>query len=397
MSGLRRSFLLAGAILVAVPLAAWPDVTPEERAEGQRKLDKWRADPAFLARMRAHALAFLELPTPRQEQLVKLDRELHALPARAETRLLEVGRRYAAWLDRLPEADRQKIKDAPESKVRLERIRELREQEWIRRLPLKQRETLEKAAPAERARLSEEYLREQRQRRREWQMAFQHWDDLIKRQHLPSTLADFPPEVQTYVDEYLRHWLSPEEQTRLKRVQGNWPAFPYALVALADKHPMALPGAIGPTQFKDLPADVQTRLSARLKNPGTAALKKAEGKWPDYAIVVTNLAHNRKVRLPYELWPSRREDLSAGMVTFLDRKLLPALKDLEKVRLKDAEGKWPQYPRAIQELARQHKLQVPWQTLPGPREKWDNYRFRLVRPGNPMANPALIKAGPLTP
>jgi len=122
-----------------------------------------------------------------------------------------------------------------------------------------------------------------------------------------------------------------------------------------------------------------------------------EGKWPDYAIVVTNLARAHKMRLPYELWPSRRDDLSAGMGSFLDKKLLPALDDRDKARLKDAEGRWPQYPRAIQALAQQHKLQVPWQTLPGPREKWDSYRLRPVRLANPLANPAVLKAGQLTP
>ena len=39
-----------------------------------------------------------------------------------------------------------------------------------------------------------------------------------------------------------------------------------------------------------------------------------------------------------------------------------------------AEGKWPDYPNTIQELARRHQLEVPWHTLPGQRKNWDNYR-----------------------
>jgi hypothetical protein len=143
---------------------------------------------------------------------------------------------------------------------------------------------------------------------------------------------------------------------------------------------MALPGKNGPTKFKDLPVEVQSKLSAKVMDPGQALMKKAEGKWPDYAITVTTITRRRSIRLPYELWPSRRTDLSAGVASFLDKKLLPALNDEEKTRLKNAESKWPLYPRTIQALAMQHRLQVPWQTLPGKREFWDNYRPGKYRP-----------------
>jgi len=399
MSGFPRSLLLTTAILAAAPLAGLSDPTPEERAENHRKVEKWRADPALFARLRGDALAFLQMPAPRQEQVLKLDRELHALPVPAQAHLLDVARRYAAWLDRLPEADRQMVKEAPDPKTRLQRIRELREKEWIRRLPRKQREKLEQAQGAERERLVQQFRRVELQRRTEWQKAFQHWDELVKKQPMPATLADFPPEVQTYVNEYLHPYLlGPKEKIALERAQGDWLAFPYLLVSVADRHPMALPGTKGPTQFSELPAEVQKRLSTRVKKQGNApALKKVEGKWPQYGAVVTLLARKNQLRLPYELWPSRREDLSAPVGNFLDKELWPALNDGEKDRLKKAESIWPLYPRTIQALAQQHKLQVPWQTLPGPREKWDSFRLRPLGPPRLLANPALLKAGPLTP
>ncbi len=117
-------------------------------------------------------------------------------------------------------------------------------------------------------------------------------------------------------------------------------------------------------------------------------MKKAEGKWPDYAMIVTNIAHRRGIRLPYELWPARHGDLSSAVASFVDKKLTPVLNENEKQQLKNAEVRWPLYPRTIQVLAAQHRLQVPWQTLPGPRERWDSYRPRTYRPA-PTMGPVL--------
>lgn len=384
----RRYLWQALATLVALPLAAPADVNPQEQAQNARNVEKWRADPALFARLRAEAAAFLEMPAARQEQLLKLDQDLHALPPANKARLLRVARRYSAWLERLPEADRQRIKETTDAHARLQLIRELRDREWIRRLPAKQRESIEKAPPEQRTQLVLQLRRAEQQRRQFWRIHFQHWDELIRKQPMPATLADFPADVQTYVTEYLSQFLSPAEKTQLTAAEGKWPVYPYTLVRLADSHPMALPGNSGPTQFKDLPTEVQNKLMAKVKDAGQANMKKAEGKWPDYAIVVTNVAHRRGIRLPYELWPARPGDLSPAVANFLNKKLMPLLNDSEKLQLKNAEAKWPLYPRTVQALAVRHRLQVPWQTLPGPRERWDSYRPRTYRP-TPTTGPVL--------
>src|SRR4051812_3344620 len=61
------------------------------------------------------------------------------------------------------------------------------------------------------------------------------------------------------------------------------------------------------------------------------------------------------------------------MQEFVDR-LFKMLDIDEKYGLTSAEGHWPEYPTTIQELANKYNLPVPWLTLPGPRERWDNYR-----------------------
>jgi hypothetical protein len=42
-------------------------------------------------------------------------------------------------------------------------------------------------------------------------------------------------------------------------------------------------------------------------------------------------------------------------------------------------GKWPDYPLMIQELAQKHNLQPPWHYLPEQRWKWDLYRNSKAR------------------
>ena len=57
-------------------------------------------------------------------------------------------------------------------------------------------------------------------------------------------------------------------------------------------------------------------------------------------------------------------------------KLEPVLDSKEFYRLNNAIGKWPDYPQAIQDLADNHHLRVPWFTLPRAAENWENYRLR---------------------
>jgi hypothetical protein len=82
--------------------------------------------------------------------------------------------------------------------------------------------------------------------------------------------------------------------------------------------------------------------------------------------------------LPHEFWAWDHSCLSPQMQDFVDKKLYKALNVDEKYRLVNAGGKWPDYPTAIQELADKYKMRVPWNTLPGRRDFWDNYRLPLA-------------------
>ncbi|HEY7327622.1 MAG TPA: hypothetical protein VH592_08285, partial [Gemmataceae bacterium] len=126
-----------------------PDASYLER--NRQLLQKWKADPEHYARLQRDLHDFWALPEPKRRQLRQLDRAYHELDARTQKRLWKVAERYTAWLERLPEVDRQRIDETKDTHERLQLIRTIREQQWIERLPQKVRQDLEKLPPAERA------------------------------------------------------------------------------------------------------------------------------------------------------------------------------------------------------------------------------------------------------
>jgi hypothetical protein len=375
-----RHFLLPLAALVGLlPAVALPDAATEDLELNRRDLARWRQHPAAYERLRQAARDFLALPAEEQARLVRLDQELHRQGPAAQARLLDALARYADWVQTLPEADRQQIEAAPDRVERLRRIRALRQRQWLRRLPERERagvEKLEGRACADRiARLR----REERQRQEDWQVATRpvFWDALLKGRQLPQRpmpahLADLAPADQAFVQEHLKPRLSPAEWEGLGMAQGHWPRFARFLVQLADSHPPALAGARGPTHFAELPAEVRRRLQGP---KGALKLRKAEGKWPGFAVAVTKLVRELGQSLPNELWPARRDDLTRDTREFLEKQLGPVLDEGDRKQLKAAEGHWPAFPRTLQALAAKHYLSVPWLTLPGPRARWDGYRL----------------------
>lgn len=377
--------------LLATPLLVRGDTGADEAEQQRQRLEKYRADPEQDIRLRRAWLAFQHLPLPVQERIRQLDRDLHEEDSATTARLQGVMERYAEWLDRLPEKERQQILDAPDASTRLRLIRERRQAEWVVTLPLAVRQTLE-AVPAEaRATRIAELRREERQREADWERTLRHWDDLQRRQPLPSRLTDFPPEVQSYVTTTLLPMMRPEERTRLKNAEDQWPLYPQTLVELADAHPLRFPGPpTGPSRFTELPKNIQERLPA-LRTLANPRLEKLEGKWPDYAVMVVTLAKRRGITLPQPLGPSRPAEFSPAVQRFLTHQLLPRLTVDEKERLNKVLGEWPDYPRTLRDLARKHDLAIPGMALPGPREFWNRYRTRLAADGLPEVADATLR------
>lgn len=381
-----KSFgLMSWWLALAVPVVALCQPATEELEQNRRQLEKWRAHPERFARLQRDARQFLTMPPWRREQILRLDHDLAEESSATQARLFNVLDRYVSWLAKLDEKERQRILEAPDKQSRLKLIKELRQQQWLQRQPLAIRQSVEKLQGGPRQELVHKLRLEEKHRKLEWVIAARFWNELQKKQPLPCRLADFPADVQMFVNEYLKPMLAKDERERLDKAQGQWPLYPLTLVEIADKHPVALPGPEGPRHFTDLPSDLQRRFKNKLF--GAKSLKIVDGRWPHYAEALTALASKKEMIFPNELWPYNPQGLSRQVKDFLEKELTPVLDGDEKLRLASAIGQWPAFPKTLDDLARAHNLRVPWQTLPGPPERWQNYR---LGPGLTVQNyPAL--------
>ncbi|MCI0377782.1 MAG: hypothetical protein L0215_09260 [Gemmataceae bacterium] len=378
-----RSLHAMCAVVVTVAVAGGmlrAQQTPQELEQNRKKLMQWRGQPEKIQKLRKEAQVFFALPEEKRDRFQKLDQELHAQSPAAQARMADVLERYADWLERQDEKTRKRIKEAPDKTSRLALIKELRDEEWIKQQPKAVREQYAQLNAKEKAELLQKLRLEDRQRRLDWQIASRFWKELESRQPLPARLNDFPGDVQNFVNDYLRPRLSKADKERLDKAQGQWPLFPVTLVELADKNPPALPGLDGPREFGHLPQEVQKKLKPKVLTP--PKLKKAEGNWPGFGTAVSQLASERNVVLPHELWPYNFKCLHPQTQDFVKKRLEPLLTPNQTLQLVRAEetAKWPDYPNTILELARLHNLTVPWHTLPGSRERWDNYRNLKTNP-----------------
>jgi hypothetical protein len=131
-------------------------------------LHKWQADPEHAALLQHDLRAFWALPKAKQKQLRQLDRELHQLDPATQKRLRRVADRYMAWLERLPAERRRAIEGASDPEQRLQRIKALREQQWIERLPKRVQVELAKLAQRERSEQVRKLREQERQQRNLW-------------------------------------------------------------------------------------------------------------------------------------------------------------------------------------------------------------------------------------
>lgn len=382
MRRFRLAMLTLVSVIVAVPVLALPHTTQTERDQNRAKLQQFRdQDPAQLAHLYQQAQAFLALAPERSAQLRQLDQDLHQLPIGQRKHLKQVLKKYVAWFNQLPAAQRQAIEQAPNAETRLELIKQVREEQWIANLPKTRREELAMLEGEARTKFITDLKKQQWRWHVEWQLAFDHWDALMqaklkpKSQQMPESFEHLPGETKNYVQTYLLPMLTPAARQELESAQGNWPWFPYLLVKLADENPLALPSAAQwPQRLADLPKEIKDRLNKG--NPqADSLLKPLEGKYRDFVAKAAQLLERKNPPLKYELWPARYDQLSPAVRAFVENELRPLLIPKDLTALQDSEGQWPDYPETMQKLAVKYYLVVPWQSLPPP-ARWDSYRLR---------------------
>lgn len=336
---------------------------PDDIECNREKLAKWQRNPEQWSQLRKNAQLFQSLSAERQKQILDLDRTVH--DRASANHLHQVMERYLVWMERLDEADRKRIREAPDTAAKLAIIAQLREQEWLKTQPKATREKLSALQGAERHKIFETLRQEERNKQRAWAGAAPFLRELDK-SPLPARLVELPRDAQDFYNDYLKPRVPREEFDRLAKLEGQWPDYLKGLLEIAAKYPPALMTPEGPQSFKELPFEVQKRFRNKAAGKIEKIFEAKGGKgWPEYGIQVADFAYKRNIVLPFELWPTSFASLSAPVQEFVKKKLEPTLSEAELIRLKGQEGRWPEYPNEIAELAKKRNLTVPWLTYGG--------------------------------
>ncbi len=412
----RHYFLLMLALFAATALWAAAQPTPDEAELRRARLEAIRKNPDQLERLRNNVNAFLNPTFKRKDAVVKLDQEMHELPPVRQARYWKVLERYADWLDQLKKKDPaayQAINTAPDAATRLALIKDRRDREWMESQPIVFRAERAKLQGDERAKYVANLRADERKKHEHWVIAQRFAKELesSKALPLPCRLSDFgvvvkdkkgmpvldekgqPKQnnkVRDYVNDYLMRYLSDEEKDQLKNAEGIWPDFPQTLVAIASRHPSALP-PLRPEDFPTgpdkLPAVIKARLNEKkgggIKGKKKDELKPFEGR-PEYGTHAVEVGTSRGNQpFDFEFWACNFNSLHAPMKEFVRDQLKPTLDTKDQADLVSYEGKWPYYPQTIQDLARKHGLRPPWHILPE-QEKWHWDRYRPERFQTPV-------------
>ncbi|MSR31877.1 MAG: hypothetical protein EXR99_10270 [Gemmataceae bacterium] len=361
---LTRQFLVLLPLL-ALLLLAGADLPPKEDFDRNRRLlEKWKDDPEHYRQLLKDQAAFEALPESARNRIRSLDRELDLLEDGDRKRFMEVLRRYGSWVDLLSPANKKLLESASSNDQKLTLVKQILDRNWEERLPKRDRDLLAGLIGEKR---SQEIarIREEEKKRREFS----------SRPRLrPKKLSELPEEVRKFV-ESIRPRFTQVESDRLARMEKKGGNIAKTILELAEAHPnypAITPAKEGIITFKELPESMREKLIQARAMAGTKGLDlaKAEGKWPEFALAVTNVIRLNQKEFHYPFGASRVAEFPPGTREFLDEILFPALTTQEKSRLQAAEGKWPDYPQLLVEFARVHMIVIPGISLPGPRELW---------------------------
>lgn len=317
--------------------------------------------------------AFRALPVARQREIVKLDADLHAKPAVERERLFRALEVYAAWLERLNEGDRRGVLIAATPTLRLGVVRDVRARQWRDSLP---------AAVRAKPESIQNWRDDETARRDRLSFVRRHAEAFAtNRSPWPFDTEAGRKEVTEFartvfkIDDGRRPRVSPDELNEYRRTyelgnkDGAWAWHGLLVYEFARDHPY-LPEPADPklmyTEFKDLPEP------AKLFKKAVAAevrLRAAVGKWPEYPLEALQLVAKGATVPP--LGPAKPSEFREPARAFVEATLLPALSADEKRELSRLEGKWPEYPQRLVQMAHKHDLSIPGVMLPGSPKKWD--------------------------
>lgn len=344
---------------------------------------------------------FRRLPPNRQAALRELDRELFAQDPAEREYLLRILEAYALWLSRLRPEQRRPILSADDATLRLQRVRELREQQWLESLPAEQQERIRSLSTKERIETIRSLKRHEADRRETWSFIRRHAEEIAANrmpwpfhdEALRKAVVEFARQA-FQLDEPGKERLTANERQRYlaalhaaEQTGGSaWFSYGREVYSLSRKYEhFLLPPPLGQPvlDYADL------GLTARFFEKGRAHTVTApfRGKWPEFALAVLDYCQSlpppERPKLP-PLGPARLEELREPLRRVVERELYPKLRPRERETLAALEGKWPNYCRELRKLAGIHDVSLPGIMLPGSPQHWETlYGARPSLPGTP--------------
>lgn len=376
-------FLLIGFVVLGEPADIFADARDEQLQKYQSLLNKLKSSPEHYNQLVKNYESFQALPRERQKALKDLDNAIHQLMKNHDSqqalgkekqligqkktdggqtkhesldsaRLFEVYQRFGEWYENLAQAEKQKLENATTPDARIAEIKNILTAQWVGRLPKADADALMKLDDSSRA------IQIMKMKKEESFRIAQSFDNKKK----TGITSD---EAQKFISQ-IKLQLNADQLEKLTKLEGKKGAYVKMVMEIAEENPPIPLGKLGVKYLtmKDLPSDVSSRLKS-LKQAGVykqADLTRVEKKWPGFARVVTEILRKNDPSFNYEFGACKLIDFPEDARFVVENELIPMLQEDEKTKLLSTEGKWPDFPLMVRDLARIHLVTIPGISIP---------------------------------
>lgn len=351
LATLSLSMLLA---LLLLPPGIRAEVREEPETKVRKAGEKFKLNSDHYQQLVKNFSSFHALSKDKQDALKRLDNDVMKADSPENSRMFEVFQKFAAWYETLLPPEKLRIENAKFPDARLAEIKKILTEQWIARLPKVDAEALLKFDEKERG-IQIVKIKQEEQAR--LNIVFDKkkkltWTSEESRKFVAQIQAQFSSEQK-------------EKFAKFENKKGNLLKM---IFEFTEENP-PLPLNKSGTRYlsmKDLPMDIFVQLK-KMKQAGSykqVELSRVEGKWPNYARVVTEILRKNDPSFTFDFGASNLNDFSPEAKIVIENALIPVLQEDEKGKLQAVEGRWPDYPMAIRELARVHLVVVPGLSIP---------------------------------
>ena len=345
-------------VVLFIPVFMGADLSPEEFSRNKKALERIKRDPLRHDKLRQNYETWLKMDQAARNEIRSFDKQIHDPDPVKEARNIELVRRFHAWMSELPEPTRAEILLIENEDAKIAKIKSVMEKLWVERLPKGERELLAgldaDARKAELIRIKGEELQRHSNPESKKKKKFQIRD-------LSQESRDFVEKLKAQLNTQDLERINKADYKKaavfkiIGDLSENYPLLPKKV----DKPEP-------PLRLENLPDDVRGVLkSLRQMEKGRGSdVMKAEGKWPAFPLVVTRLMRTVQPDYNGNFGASTMEEFPSEAQAVILNSLFPIISQEEKAALDDAQGKWPDYPLLLRKIANDRFTYIPGLSLP---------------------------------